>query len=35
MYLLFTYILMQVGSVFLAEGLFEYFPWNEQIHKQR
>lgn len=34
MYLLFTYILMHVGSVFLAQGLFENFPWNEQYTEQ-
>ncbi len=34
MYLLFTYILMHVSSVFLAQGLFESFPWNEQYTEQ-
>ena len=34
LYLLFTYILMHVGSVFLAQGLFENFPWNEQYTEQ-
>ncbi|HJF33269.1 MAG TPA: CPBP family intramembrane metalloprotease [Sporosarcina psychrophila] len=29
-YLLVTYILMQLSSVYVAKGLFNYFPWNEQ-----
>lgn len=32
--LLITYILMHVSSIFLSEGLFLYFPWDEQFTKQ-
>lgn len=34
MYLLVTYILMQISSVYLAKGLFEGFPWNEHYSKE-
>jgi uncharacterized protein len=33
-YLLVTYILMQVSSLFVVQGLLNYYPWNEQYTEQ-